>query len=100
MEHRDRGALGQLLARNGLRRLVTPDAPTHHEQDEQGSHASRQALHGFARSITSFAIARERSVACDSRPAATPSRSGNFRFWLTFHLPCSLEIGISMPTMR
>ena len=42
---------------------------------------------------------RRRRPASRRKPAATPARSASTRFWLTFHLPVSRAIGISMPTI-
>ena len=48
---------------------------------------------------TCCAIAVLSSPARSARPRATPARSAALRFWLTFHLPASASISISMPTM-
>ena len=48
---------------------------------------------------TKAAIAFDSAVSLESRPATTPSLSGTGLFRLTFHLPNSSAMGISMPTM-
>lgn len=48
--------------------------------------------------LTSLAIACSATPGSATNPFATPSRSARGRFWLTFHLPWMLAMGISIPT--
>jgi hypothetical protein len=53
---------------------------------------------GATFSTRSF-MARLSGVCSLSRPAATPRRSAEVRFWLVFHLPSMRRMGTSMPTI-
>src|ERR1700683_3301771 len=54
---------------------------------------------GWMACSTRIAISTDFGSPCARSPATTPSRSAIERFWLIFHLPVILEIGISMPTI-
>src|SRR6185437_15170913 len=108
-----RAHAGSTLGKSRLWSQDTPvgGSPPQHERNSSGRNAcstvaaARRLTSDYLtsadnppRSATSFAIPS--AVAPFSRyPSSTPTRSASGRFWLIFHLPSILVIGISTPTI-